>query len=293
MARDLLATVQSALGARYRVEAEIGRGGGARVFRARDAKGTIVALKVLHPELLVSVAADRFLREIEFARKLDHPHIAKLLDSGEEGWLVYYTMRYAEGPSLRHRLDSAGPLPFDEVHRLASDVLGALAYAHARGVIHRDVKPENVVLTAQGAILLDFGIARAVEISGGDSLTRSGTTLGTATYMSPEQIRGDRGLDQRTDLYATACLLFEACAGRPPFHHPNPMFVLQQHMTGAAPDLRTLCPGAPRALAEAIARALAKAPADRWTSAEEMLAALGGAAVPGQPLPAIGGASSV
>jgi serine/threonine-protein kinase len=281
MARDLLSTVQSALGGRYRVEAEIGRGGGARVFRARDPKGTLVALKVLHPELLVSVAADRFLREIEFARKLDHPHIAGLLDSGEEGWLVYYTMRYADGPSLRHRLDTVGPLSLEEVHRLASDVLGALGYAHAQGVIHRDVKPENVVLTAEGAILLDFGIARAVEVSGGDRLTRSGTTLGTATYMSPEQIRGDRTLDHRTDLYATGCLLFAACAGRPPFHHPNPMFVFQQHATAVAPDLRTVCPQTPRALAEAIARALAKSPTDRWTSAEEMLAALGAAAVPG------------
>lgn len=275
MARDLLATVQSALGTRYKVEAEIGRGGGARVFRARDRNGALVALKVLHPELLVSVAAERFLREIEFARKLEHPHIAGLLDSGEEGWLVYYTMRYADGPSLRQRLDSGGPLPLEEVQRLAGDILGALAYAHGKGVIHRDVKPENVVLTAEGAILLDFGIARAVELSGGDRLTRSGTTLGTATYMSPEQIRGERGLDHRTDLYAAACVLFEACTGQPPFHHPNPMFVLQQHMTGPAPDLRTLCPQAPRPLAEAIARALAKAPADRWASAAEMLAAIG------------------
>jgi eukaryotic-like serine/threonine-protein kinase len=281
MARDILATVQNALRARYSVEAEIGRGGGARVFRARDLSGTVVALKVLHPELLVSVAADRFLREIEFARKLDHPRIARLLDSGEEGWLVYYTMEYADGPSLRQRLDAAGPLGPDEVLRLAADVLGALGYAHARGVIHRDVKPENVVLTAAGAILLDFGIARAVEASGGDRLTRSGTTLGTATYMSPEQIRGARDLDLRTDIYATGCLLFEAAAGRPPFHHPNQMLVLHQHVNETAPDLRSLQPDAPAALAKAIARALAKLPPDRWPSAEEMLASLGGVAVGG------------
>lgn len=281
MARDILATVQNALRARYAVEAEIGRGGGARVFRARDLSGTVVALKVLHPELLVSVAADRFLREIEFARKLDHPHIARLLDSGEEGWLVYYTMEYAEGPSLRQRLDAAGPLGPDEVLRLAADVLDALGYAHARGVIHRDVKPENVVLTAAGAILLDFGIARAVEASGGDRLTRSGTTLGTATYMSPEQIRGARDLDLRTDIYATGCLLFEAAAGRPPFHSPNQMLVLHQHVNENAPDLRTLRPDAPPALAQAIARAVAKLPSERWASAEEMLASLGGVAVGG------------
>jgi serine/threonine protein kinase len=281
MARDILATVQNALRARYAVEAEIGRGGGARVFRARDLTGTVVALKVLHPELLVSVAADRFLREVEFARKLDHPHIARLLDSGEEGWLVYYTMEYAEGPSLRQRLDAAGLLGPDEVLRLAADVLGALGYAHGRGVIHRDVKPENVVLTAAGAILLDFGIARAVEMSGGDRLTRSGTTLGTATYMSPEQIRGARDLDLRTDIYATGCLLFEAAAGRPPFHNPNQMLVLHQHVNETAPDLRTVRPDAPPVLAQTIARALAKLPSDRWASAEEMLASLGGVAVGG------------
>jgi serine/threonine-protein kinase len=281
MARDLLSTVQTALAQRYKVEAEIGRGGGARVFRARDGSGTLVALKVLHPELLVSVAADRFLREIEFARKLEHPHIARLLDTGEEGWLVYYSMAFAEGPSLRQQLETSGPMGIDQVQRLADDVLGALGYAHGKGVIHRDVKPENVVLTSAGAILLDFGIARAVEVSGGDRLTRSGTTLGTATYMSPEQIRGARDLDLRTDLYATGCLLYEAAAGRPPFHHPNPMFVMQQHLTEPAPDLRVACPAVPASMAQAIARSLAKTPAERWPSADAMLSAIRGLAVAG------------
>lgn len=275
MARDFLAMVQSGLGSRYTVEREIGRGGGACVFRARNAEGTVVALKVLHPELLVSVAADRFLREIEFARKLDHPNIARLLDAGDQGWLVYYAMTYADGSSLRQRLDATGPLAPDEVQRLAADVLGALGYAHARGVIHRDVKPENVVLTQAGAILLDFGIARAVQVSGGNALTRAGTTLGTAAYMSPEQIQGGAGVDQRTDLYATGCLLFEAMAGRPPFNHPNLMLVLHQHMHEAPPDLRALRPETPAPLAEVIVKALAKDPADRWPSAPDMLAGLG------------------
>lgn len=275
MTRDFLAMVQGGLGTRYRVEREIGRGGGACVFLARTPDGAPVALKVLHPELLISVAADRFLREIEFARKLDHPHIARLLDTGDEGWLVYYTMTYADGPSLRQRLDTTGPLALDEVQRLAADVLGALGYAHACGVIHRDVKPENVVLTTGGAILLDFGIARAVQVSGGDRLTRAGTTLGTAAYMSPEQIQGGAGVDHRTDLYATGCLLFEALTGRPPFNHPNLMLVLHQHMHEPAPDVRELRPETPPPLAEAIARALAKDPSERWPSAAEMLASLG------------------
>ncbi len=275
MARDFLAMVQGGLGARYKVEREIGRGGGACVFLARTPDGVPVALKVLHPELLVSVAADRFLREIEFARQLDHPNIARLLDAGDGGWLVYYAMTYADGPSLRQRLDATGPLPLDEVQRLAADVLGALGYAHARGMMHRDVKPENVVLTAGGAILLDFGIARAVQVSGGDRLTRAGTTLGTAAYMSPEQIQGGAGVDHRTDLYATGCLLFEAVAGRPPFNHPNLMLVLHQHMNEPVPDLRGLRPETPPALAEVITRALAKEQDERWPSAAEMLAALG------------------
>jgi serine/threonine protein kinase len=275
MARDFLATVRSGLATRYTVEREIGRGGGACVFLARNPKGQAVALKVLHPELLVSVAADRFLREIEFARRLDHPHIARLLDSGDEGWLVYYAMTYADGPSLRQQLDAKGPLPMDDVQRLAADVLSALGYAHAQGVIHRDVKPENVVLTGTGAILLDFGIARAVQVSGGNQLTRAGTTLGTASYMSPEQIQGGAGVDHRTDLYATGCLLFEAVAGRPPFNHPNLMLVLHQHMHEPPPDLRELRPETPVALIETINRALAKEQDSRWPSAAEMLAALG------------------
>lgn len=281
MARDFLAMVQSGLGTRYTVEQEIGRGGGACVFRARDPEGTVVALKVLHPELLVSVAADRFLREIEFARKLDHPNIARLLDAGDQGWLVYYTMTFVDGPSLRQHLDAKGPLAPDQVQRLAADLLSALGYAHARGVIHRDVKPENVVLTRTGAILLDFGIARAVQVSGGNALTRAGTTLGTAAYMSPEQIQGGSGVDQRTDLYATGCLLFEALAGRPPFNHPNLMLVLHHHMTQPVPDLRALRPETPAPLAEAIVKALAKEPADRWPSAGDMLAALGMAVTAG------------
>src|SRR4051794_4479522 len=153
----MLALVRQAFEGRYQVESEIGRGGNARIFLAREESGRQVALKILHPELLVSVAADRFLREIKLASQLDHPHIARLIDSGERDWLVYYVMSYVEGATLRERLDTSRQLPLGETLRIACDLLDALDHAHQRGIVHRDVKPANVVLSPQGAVLLDFG----------------------------------------------------------------------------------------------------------------------------------------
>src|SRR5215216_6318044 len=215
--RDMLALVRQAFTGRYDVEREIGKGGNARIFLARDSTGRAVALKILHPELLVSVAADRFLREIKLASQLEHPHIARLLDSGERDWLVYYVMSYIEGASLRQHLDANRQLSVNETLRIACDLLDALAHAHGRGIIHRDVKPANVVLSAEGAVLLDFGIARAVAVSGTDQLTRSGIAVGTSTYMSPEQITAVSDIDHRSDLYSVGCLLYECLAGEPPF----------------------------------------------------------------------------
>lgn len=275
MARDMVAAVQAVIGSRYTLERELGRGGSARVFLARDASGSRVALKVLHPELLVSIAADRFLREIRLASQLKHPHIAPLLDSGEANWVVYYAMAFIEGPSLKQHLAEHKPLPLDDTQRIAVDLLDAVGYAHAQGIVHRDLKPDNVILSAGGAVLLDFGIARAMESSGGDRLTKSGMTLGTSGYMSPEQIQGERQLDAGTDLYSLGCLLFECLTGRPPFVHANEMMVIQQHLTQPAPDVRTLRPDTPAPLADAIARALAKAPRDRWPDAAAMRRALG------------------
>jgi serine/threonine protein kinase len=274
--RDMLALVRQAFTGTYDVEREIGRGGSARIFLARDPSGKRVALKILHPELLVSVAADRFLREIKLASRLDHPHIARLLDSGERDWLVYYVMSYVEGPTLRDYLDrsSSMRLPIPENLRIANDLLDALAHAHGQGIIHRDVKPANVVLSGEGAVLLDFGIARAVVASGTDQLTRSGIAVGTSTYMSPEQITAAPSLDHRTDLYSLGCMLFECLAGQPPFHHPNEAVVLQLHLSEAPPDIRTLRSETPADLAEVIAKALAKNPADRWASALSMRDAL-------------------
>lgn len=276
--RDMLALVRQAFTGRYEVEREIGRGGNARIFLARDPNGHPVALKILHPELLVSVAADRFLREIRLASRLNHPNIARLLDSGEQEWLVYYVMSYAEGPTLRERLDGSRQLPVAETLRIGSDLLDALAHAHSHGIIHRDVKPANVVLSSEGAILLDFGIARAVIASGTDQLTRSGIAVGTSTYMSPEQITALVDIDHRSDIYSIGCMLFECLAGQPPFYHRNEAVVLQLHLTQTAPDVRTFRTDTPAELATGIAKALAKAPKDRWRSAGEMRDAL--AAVP-------------
>ena len=275
----MLPLIQRAFEGRYRVEREIGKGGNARIYLAHDSAGKAVALKVLHPELLVSVAADRFLREIRLSSQLEHPHIARLLDSGELDWIVYYVMTFVEGPTLREHLGRVHRMPVGELVRLAEDLLSALDHAHAHGIVHRDVKPENVVLSSQGAVLLDFGIARAVAASGSDRLTRSGIAVGTSTYMSPEQITALKEIDHRSDIYSLGCVLFEGLAGQPPFQHRNEAVVLQLHLTQPAPDLRTLRPDAPRELTEAIARALAKAPEGRWQTAAAMRESLAGARV--------------
>jgi serine/threonine protein kinase len=275
----MLPLVQKAFDGQYQIEREIGKGGNARIYLARDGNGRRVALKILHPELLVSVAADRFLREIRLCSQLEHPHIARLLDSGERDWIVYYVMTFVEGPTLREHLGQVARLPFGEAVRLADDLLDALDHAHRHGIVHRDVKPENIVLGPDGAILLDFGIARAVAASGSDRLTRSGIAVGTSTYMSPEQITALKEIDHRSDIYSLGCVLFECLAGHPPFTHRNEAVVLQLHLTQPAPDLRTLRPDTPRELADGIARALQKAPDARWENAAAMRESLAGARV--------------
>jgi eukaryotic-like serine/threonine-protein kinase len=272
----MLALVRQAFTGRYEVDREIGKGGNARIFLARGEDGQPVALKILHPELLVSVAADRFLREIKIASQLDNPHIAKILDSGEREWLVYYVMSYVEGATLRERLDTMRLLPIAETLRLAGDILEALDHAHGHGVIHRDVKPANIVLSAEGAVLLDFGIARAVVASGSDQLTRSGIAVGTSTYMSPEQITALADIDHRSDLYSVGCVLFECLAGQPPYAHRNEAVVLQFHLNQPVPDVRTLRSDTPPELATVITKALAKTRDQRWNSAAEMREALAG-----------------
>jgi serine/threonine protein kinase len=263
--------VQKAVQGKYTVERQIARGGAARVFLAKDMAGVTVALKVLHPELAVSVTADRFLREIAFLSGIEHPKISKLIDYGESDWLVYYVMPYVPGPTLREHLGSVRRASVNDTQHIAADLLTALQYAHDREIVHRDVKPENIVLSADGPILVDFGIARAIASSGQDRLTRSGFAVGTSSYMSPEQVLGADDIDQRSDLYSLGIVLYECLAGRPPFIASREELVLSMHHKATPEDIRELRDDAPESLIEVVNRALEKAPEDRWQSASEML----------------------
>src|SRR5216110_2502004 len=276
LARDLIGRVREALGARYNVITSVGRGGNATLFGAYDEQGQKVAIKVLHPELAVSVAADRFLREIRYASQLNHPHIARMMDSGEADYLLWYVMPYLPGDTLRQTLRREVRLPIPQAVAVAAEVLDALEHAHAHGIAHRDIKPDNIVLAPppQGAVLVDLGIARAIASSGDDRVTRSGFVVGTEEYMSPEQAQGVPDVDGRTDLYSLGVVLFESLAGRPPFSSPSAAAVLDMHQHHAPPDLRGLRRDVPRELAAVVARALAKSRAERWQRALEMREAL-------------------
>ncbi len=275
MARDLVTILNEALKGRYVVEELVGKGAAARVFRARDGNGRTVALKVLHPELLVSAVADRFFREIELARDLDHPHIARLLDSGSADWVVYYAMEFVEGPTLTEMLSANGAMTHADALALADDLLGALEYAHGRGVVHRDVKPDNIRISPTvGAVLLDFGIARAVAATGANRLTMAGMTVGTAGYMSPEQVTAEPDLDFRSDIYSFGCVLFECLAGQAPYSGMSDALIMQRHVVGEPADLSRLRSDVSPQTRRVIERALARRPADRWQSATEMREAL-------------------
>jgi serine/threonine-protein kinase len=259
------------------VDREIGRGSDSRTFLAIGREGQKLALKILHPEVLESVAADRFLREIKMVSQLNHPHIARLLDSGERDWLVYLVTTFIDGPSLREVLGRSPQLSVADTLRIGCDLLDALTHAHQLGIVHRDVKPENVLISAdRGAVLLDFGIARAIITSGTDAITRTGITVGSSAYMSPEQINGEKDIDGRSDLYSLGCVLFECLAGRPPFVWRKEIVILQLHLTEPAPDVRTFRPDVPADLAEAINKALAKVRGERWQSSDKMATFLSG-----------------
>ncbi|MEP7325878.1 MAG: serine/threonine-protein kinase [Gemmatimonadota bacterium] len=270
-----LQTLLTLLADRYTVERELGHGGMATVYLARDLKhDRLVAIKVLRPELAAALGPERFLREIRLAAQLQHPHILGLFDSGESGGLLWYAMPYVPGESLRDRIEREQQLPVDDALLIIQQVAEALGYAHAQGVIHRDIKPENILLTGTHAVVADFGIARALDAAGGPKLTETGMALGTPYYMSPEQAVGSSRLDGRADIYALGCVLYEMLAGQPPFTGPTAQSILARHAVDPVPSLRTVRSTVPEAVEEAIATALAKVPADRFTTATQFVQAL-------------------
>jgi eukaryotic-like serine/threonine-protein kinase len=267
MARpDQFEILREALTGRYAIERVIGAGGMATIYLAREERhDRMVALKVLQPAIADAVGAERFLREIRIAARLHHPHILTLLDSGETPAGPYYVMPFVDGESLQDRLEREGQLPVEEAVRFSLEIASALEYAHRQGVLHRDIKPGNIMLADGHAFVTDFGIARAVHAAGGETLTSTGIVLGTPAYMSPEQTLGDERMDGRSDLYSLACVVFEMLAGRAPFVGATVESVLYQHRTVAAPAVTDLRPSTPHRIAAAIDRALRKTPADRQT----------------------------
>jgi len=291
----LLEPVRHALSGQYRIERELGSGGMATVYLAEDLRhGRRVAVKVLHPEVAALLGVDRFLREIQVTAGLQHPHILPLHDSGSfvigpgETRLPYYVSPVVEGESLRDRLVRDQRVPIGEAVRIAAQVATALAYAHGQGVIHRDIKPDNILLHHGLALVADFGIALESRLES-DRLTTVGLTVGTADYMSPEQASGERDLDGRSDAYSLAVVLFEMLAGATPFTGPNPRAVLARQLSARAPSVRQFRPEVPEALDRIIARALAAEPGERFPDAATFAAALQGEAA----LPRTGGSGRV
>ena len=286
------AELERGLGGRYLLERELGRGGTAVVWLARDLKhDRPVAFKLLHPALASSLGAERFQREIRFAARLQHPHVLTVLDSGETAGRLWFTMPFVEGETLRARLIREHRLPLAEALRIVREAAHALQYAHDHGVVHRDVKPENILLTKDGSTLVaDFGIARALANVDGltapwlSTLTEVGLVVGTPAYMSPEQVIGARDLDGRSDVYALGCVLYEMLTGAQPFAGPTAQAVVVRHVSDPVPAVTAANRAVPPAISAAVARAMAKSPADRFDSPLSFAAALDAAAAPAAPV---------
>jgi eukaryotic-like serine/threonine-protein kinase len=285
---DAVSRLRDALAGRYTVDRELGRGGMATVYLARDVKHRReVAIKVLRPELAARLGPDRFLREVEIAARLNHPHILALYDSGEANGFLFYVMPYITGESLRHKLDREKQLSVDEALAITRQVASALSHAHAHNVIHRDVKPENILLHEGEAMVADFGIALAVSAAAGARLTETGMAVGTPEYMSPEQALSEPGLDARSDLYSLGCVLYEMLAGEAPYTGVTAQAVLAKRLVDPVPAVRRLRAAVPPAVEQALMRALAKAPADRFASVAAFVEALAAPARPRTPAVAV------
>ncbi len=268
--------LKAALADRYAIERELGSGGMATVYLATDLKhDRQVAIKVLRPELAATLGAERFLREVQVTANLQHPHILPLFDSGEAEGLLYYVMPYVEGESLRTRLDREGELPVPEAVRVLKEVVDALAAAHAQGLVHRDVKPGNVMLAGRHAMVVDFGVAKALsEAAGAEGLTTAGLAVGTVSYMAPEQAEGSAHIDHRADLYAVGVMGYELLTGRTPFEGRTPQQILMAQVMETPRPVTELRQAVPAGLSAVLARCLERKPADRWQTAEELLAQL-------------------
>ncbi len=283
---DALNSLQAALATHYRIERELGRGGMAVVYLAHDLRhDRPVALKVLHPELAQTLGTDRFLREIKLAARLQHPHIVSVHDSGTAGQqgsgagILWFTMPYIEGESLRDRLKREHQLPIDEAVRITREVALALDFAHRHGIIHRDVKPENILLVDGQALVADFGIGRALDAAAEDNqITQTGFAVGTPAYMSPEQAVGERDVDGRTDVYSLGVMLYEMLAGEPPFGGPTAQAIAAKRISGEIPSLRRLRPSVPESLERVVLTSLAPIPADRFTTPGQFAQALSSSA---------------
>jgi tetratricopeptide (TPR) repeat protein len=271
---ELADRLQSALGDRYRIEGEIGSGGMATVFRAQDLKhDRAVALKVLRDEVAQSVGAERFLQEIRIVAKLQHPHVLTLLDSGEIEDTLYYVMPFIQGESLRQKLARENELPVPEALRLLREVADALAFAHQNGVVHRDIKPDNVLLAGRHAVVADFGVSKALSAATGkDKVTTLGVALGTPAYMAPEQAAADQNIDHRADIYALGILGYELLTGQPPFTGTTPQQILGAQVTATPKTVTEMRPAVPEAVSAVLMRCLEKRPADRWQTADEVRA---------------------
>ena len=276
--RHILSTVQEALRPRYLVKSEVGRGSVAVVFTAWDTeRERNIAIKVLRPEFGATIVAQRFHREMGYLADLDHPNILSILDSGEANNLTFFTMPYAHGDTLGARIkEGRGQLPIDEAVSITREIAGAIDHAHARNIIHRDIKPDNIVFVRSRAMVCDFGVARALVTAGRERLSSSGLIVGTPEFMSPEQASGEWDLSGAADIYALGCLVYTMLAGEPPFTGPTAQAVMSKHVRASVPAIRVVRPEVPEQMEQVLIRTLAKNPEERPRNARELAAEMGG-----------------